>query len=605
VLGSAIFSPFLIAVLLNSLYGGAGPGLTAAILSLVGRCYLLEHSPLAQQGPLAFVLRVGIFSGVEIVVLCLMLTLRRNDRTLRESERRFRSVAEALPQLVWTARPDGWVTYFNRRCSQVTGLAPGTGLGNGWIDVVHPDDRARSLETWKTALRTGTPFEVEYRLRCADDSYRWFLGRGLPTKDEADRIVEWFGTCTDIDEQKRTIAALAEATRAKDEFLAVLSHELRSPLTPVLMSVTAMLESPKICPTCWPTLRMIRENVTLEARLIDDLLDLSRIARGKMIYCFETTNVNALIRRCLEICSADAAIKGHCLDIELDTQEHFVHGDPVRLQQVFWNLLTNAVKYTREGGRIGVRSRTEAGRILIEVADNGVGILPEDLPHIFDAFRRGCDADLAHKSGLGLGLTISRSIVEAHGGTLKVISEGQNRGAAFVVELATVSPPLRQLTAAPATTRRSSFPLRILLAEDNLATVRTTADLLRKKGHLVTTATSLTQALEVESDDFDVVVSDIELGDGSGLDLMRHVRALGSTPGIALSGYATKDDIRQSLDAGFSLHLAKPVTFATLEAAIEDVAALRDSSAIPPEPSVKLVPACGPVRDHGSAIFYP
>jgi PAS domain S-box-containing protein len=589
-LGPAIFAPFLIAVLVNSLYGGAGPGLTAVLLSLPARCYLLDHSPVLQYGPVAFALRVGIFSGVELVVLCLMLSHRRQHRTLRESERRFRSVAEALPQLVWTTRPDGWVTYFNRRCAEVTGLAPGTGLGEGWLNAVHPEDRDSSLATWKAALRSGTPFEVEYRLRCADGSYRWFLGRGLPSKDESGNVIEWFGTCTDIDLQKQAIAAMAEATESKDRFLAVLSHELRSPLTPVLLSVTAMLEGPRVCPTCSPTLKLIRDNVALEARLIDDLLDVSRITRGKMLYRFETIDVHALIRRCLEICAADAAIKRHNLTIELDAGDHFIHGDPVRLQQVLWNLLSNAVKYTPECGRILVSSRTIGGRIFVKIADNGVGIKPDDLPHIFDAFRRGHGAELAHQSGLGLGLTISRSIVEAHGGTLRVTSEGQNRGATFVVELATVTTPSRHHGASPAAPRRSAFPLRILLAEDNLATVRTTADLLRKKGHLVTAATSLTQALEVLSDEFDVVVSDIELGDGSGLDLMRRLRALSALPGIALSGYATKDDIRQSLDAGFSLHLAKPVTFATLETAIEEVAAARTSLACSSDDTVDLTP---------------
>jgi CheY-like chemotaxis protein len=253
-----------------------------------------------------------------------------------------------------------------------------------------------------------------------------------------------------------------------------------------------------------------------------------------------------------------------------------VRGDPARLQQVLWNLLINAVKYTSEGGWIVIRTSSSGlGRLAIEVADNGIGIQPDHLPHLFDAFERGYGAGAFHARGLGLGLTISRSIVEAHGGTLQGASDGRNRGATFRLELATATDPGRSdavLAPPPSPARRC---LRVLLAEDDAATVETAAHVLRRQGHEVRTATSLSKALAFVSEEFDVVVSDLDLGDGSGLELMRQVRSRGDTPGIAVSGYATEDDVRQSLEAGFAVHLAKPITFEMLESAIHQVTAGR------------------------------
>jgi CheY-like chemotaxis protein len=327
---------------------------------------------------------------------------------------------------------------------------------------------------------------------------------------------------------------------------------------------------------------MIRDNVRLEARLIDDLLDVSRIARGRMEYRFETVDVHALIERTIGICRGQIESKGHHLTIELAAVEHHVRGDPARLQQVLWNLLINAVKYTPEGGRIAVRTLSYGpGRLAIEVADDGIGIHPDHLPRLFDAFERGYGANAFDAGGLGLGLTISRSIVEAHGGTLEGASDGRDRGTTFRLELATATAPgdSSELDAAPPTPpgRR----LRVLLAEDDAATVETVAGVLRRQGHAVTTAASLSRALAVSSDQFDVVVSDIDLGDGSGLELMRHVRSRGDTPGIAVSGYATEDDVQQSREAGFAVHLAKPITFAMLESAIHQVTAARSYCAPP------------------------
>jgi PAS domain S-box-containing protein len=580
-IGPLIFGPFLLAVLVSALVGGTGPGLLAAGLSLASRCVLAATGQ-QSLGPLAIVVWLAGFSGVEILYVCLIAARRGDEAALRRSEQRFRLLTETLPQLVWATGPDGAATYFNRRWYEMTGLDPERSLGRAWFDNIHPDDRKRAIDAWDQTVRSGAVYEVECRHRCADGTYRWFLVQGLPSTEATGRVVEWFGTCTDIEGQKRASAAVAEATRAKDEFLAVLSHELRTPLTPVLMAVSALLDDRRSYPALRPTLKMIRDNVRLEARLIDDLLDISRIARGQMEYRFEAVDVHALIERASEICQAQIRSKGHHLTIDLAAIEHHVRGDPARLQQVLWNLINNAAKYTPDGGRIGIRTHSYGpGRVAIEVADDGIGIDPDELSHLFDAFERGYGAAASHAGGLGLGLTISRSIVEAHGGILRGTSDGRDRGATFRLELATTTSPgeSTELDAAPPSPQ--GRPLRVLLAEDDAATVETAARVLREQGHLVRTATSLSRALEAAADEFDVVVSDIDLGDGSGLELMRHVRSRCDTPGIALSGYATEDDVQQSREAGFAIHLAKPVTLATLESAIQQVAAARSCSSPP------------------------
>jgi PAS domain S-box-containing protein len=571
-IGSLNSGPFLLAVMVSALAGGTGPGLIAAGLSLAIRCYLVAsvNPPL---GPLSITVWLGTFSVAEVLYVYLVAARRRDEAALGRSERRFCLLAESLPQLVWAARPDGKVTYCNQRWYDVTGLTPEKSLGDAWFDSLHPEDRQRIIDTWGDAVRSGTAYEAECRHLCADGTYHWYLVQGVPLLDIAGRIVEWFTTCTDIEGQKRAAATLAESGRAKDEFLAVLSHELRTPLTPVLMAVTALLDDRQSCRSIRPTLKMIRDNVQLEARLIDDLLDISRIARRQMEYRFAVVDVHALIERTIEICRSQIEGKGHRPAIELAAVEHHVHGDAARLQQVLWNLLINAVKYTPEGGRIGLRTRSYGpGRLVIEVADDGIGIEPDQLPHLFDAFERGYAAVTSHAPGLGLGLTISRSIVEAHGGTLQGASDGRDRGATFRLELATATSPgeSTELDAAPPSPpgRR----LRVLLVEDNAATVEAMASVLRRQGHVVRTATSLSRALEASSDEYDVVVSDIDLGDGSGLELMREVRCRGDTPGIAVSGYATEEDVRQSREAGFAVHLAKPITAGMLVSAIEKVA---------------------------------
>jgi CheY-like chemotaxis protein len=347
----------------------------------------------------------------------------------------------------------------------------------------------------------------------------------------------------------------------------------------VLAGTEALLGDPATPAGLRPTLAMIRRNAELEARLIDDLLDLTRVRQGRLHLNPVVVDAHVLIRHALEVCDADVRAKGLGLEVDLAAGASHVAFDPARLQQVAWNLLKNAVKFSNAGGRVAVRTgcgdAPEAGgrpRLVLEVVDTGIGIDPAVLPRIFDPFEQG-DAETARRSGgLGLGLAICREIVEAHGGRITASSAGRGRGAAFRVELPTVpAPPLPEPFVVPAEgcTRRPT--LRVLLVEDNTDSREALSRILRAEGFAIETAGDVRTAIALAgSRSFDVLVSDLGLPDGSGLDLMRAIRGRegGRIAGIAISGYGTDEDIRQSREAGFAAHLIKPLRTRELRASI-------------------------------------
>jgi PAS domain S-box-containing protein len=416
--------------------------------------------------------------------------------------------------------------------------------------------------------------EITERKRAEEERVRTLREQAARAEAEAEMLRE------------RAARAEAEAaSRAKDRFLATLSHELRTPLTPILATATAMLDDPATPGDFRAVLEMIRRNVTLEARLIDDLLDLTRIRGGKLRLERAVTDAHELIHQVAEICRDDVRSKRLELAMDLAARRHHVDADPARLQQVLWNLIKNAIKFTPPGGTVMVRSRdggecpvpaTGTGLIL-EVSDTGIGIEPDALPRIFEVFDQGGPSSAQRYGGLGLGLTISRSIVEQHGGHLAAASEGEGLGAKFTVELPTVDavPTPAPLDASPAPRARPpQRPLTILLVEDNADTLSYLSKMLALRGHDIRTADSFVSALRVAAElDFDVLVSDIELPDGSGLELMYTLRSGRAVPGIALSGFGASEDIELSRSAGFAEHLTKPVDFRRLEEAIQRVAA--------------------------------
>jgi signal transduction histidine kinase/CheY-like chemotaxis protein len=371
-------------------------------------------------------------------------------------------------------------------------------------------------------------------------------------------------------EMRRARDEAEAANRAKDQFLAALSHELRTPLTPVLAISSVLERDPALPSATRRQLEVVRRNAELEARLIDDLLDLTRIAKGKLRLEVAPVDLAELLDDVIEVCGADAAAKNLILERNGAGLGKFVDADPARLRQVFWNILKNAIRFTPPGGRISLRTADPApGRIAVEIADTGRGIEPSDIPRIFQPFEQAG----TRLGGLGLGLSISSTLVEAHGGTLTAQSEGPGRGATFRVELALSSsapmPTLpKEIPSRGAETPRERR--RVLLVEDHADTLGAARDLLEELSCDVVSAASFREALAAaKAGPLDLVISDLGLPDGSGFDLMRTLRDSYGLAGIAVTGYGMEEDVRQGREAGFVDHLVKPITFQRLEGAID------------------------------------
>jgi signal transduction histidine kinase/ActR/RegA family two-component response regulator len=446
---------------------------------------------------------------------------------------------------------------------------------------VHPDDRDRVQKEIKDAVEGRREHHVQYRLLLKDGSIRWVEGRGQLVRNRDGKPVAMLGVCSDITqtrlaqeererllERERTARSEAErANRSKDNFLAVLSHELRTPLTPVLLTTSLLENDANLPDSIRGDIQMIRRNVEMEARLIDDLLDMTRITRGKLQLNLQTTDLHEIVLRAIDICCRGTNIN---LKVELNAKRHHIRADAGRIQQVLWNLLNNARKFTPAGGTISVRSgNRDEKTIQVEVTDTGVGIPADILPKLFLAFEQGDSAEAKRAGGLGLGLAISKALVHGHGGILRATSEGQGRGSTFAVEFATVPPPPAQPPNGRARPHAGQKRARILLVEDNEVTLKVLRRLLQSREHHVVEATSIATAKEAAArEPVDLVISDLGLPDGLGHEVMRELGKLYGVRGIAISGYGMPADIDQSRKAGFVEHLVKPIDAAALEAAI-------------------------------------
>src|SRR5438477_9711692 len=360
--------------------------------------------------------------------------------------------------------------------------------------------------------------------------------------------------------------AAERASRAKDDFLAVLSHELRTPLTPALAAASYLAEHEDLSPQLPEAVTAIRTSGQLGAGLIDDLLYLTRITRGKIELHLEVVDVHGLLRNSLEIARDNILQKQLDLVMDFGADRHHVWADAVRLQQVFWNLINNAVKFTKKNGRITVRTVNEDGRFVFQITDTGVGIEPEQLGRIFQAFEQGERSISRRFGGLGLGLTISKRLLELQGGTMTVHSEGLNRGASFKLSLASVESPKTASVSRLIADEGPAKSLQLLVVEDHPQTLRVLAALLRKQGHKVLTAECVQAAIKLlEAEQFDGLISDIGLPDGNGCEIMRAAKQRQSLVGIALSGFGMEEDVRRSIAAGFDHHLTKPIDFQELQ----------------------------------------
>ena len=423
-------------------------------------------------------------------------------------------------------------------------------------------------------LTFGTPFQLSEHPLKDRAGMTHFLDINLLRLQGAQETVQ--GVLYLVEDKTRDVTLRQEliaANAAKDQFLALLSHELRSPLAPVIAMVGELeAEAPDTQPVR-EALEVVRRNVELEARLIDDLLDVTRISKGKLQLSFETISIHQILQRAYEICRKEIEAKNLDVEFRLRATDTYVEGDPARLQQVFWNLIKNSVKFTPENGRIIVETLNPApNTIEARIIDTGIGIEREKIDKIFNAFEQGQVEITRRFGGLGLGLSISKALIDAHGGKIHVESPGKDQGATFSVELTAVVTPIggdgekQDQPADREPERAISSHRRVLVVDDHHDTCIGMKRMLERRGYEITIAHSAEQAVEkVRTENFDLLISDIGLPDRSGYDLMREVRLKKDLPGIALSGFGSEQDVNQAREAGFAEHLTKPINFELLE----------------------------------------
>jgi PAS domain S-box-containing protein len=498
----------------------------------------------------------------------------RITRELAASEARFRTITNAIPQFVWTSDPDGNVDYWNEKVYEFLGVAPGSSLDLAWSEVIHPDDLAHAGLAWTSAVASAGLYETTYRLRHHSGEYRWTLARGLPVRDEAGRVLKWLGTNTDIHAQKSSEQALQDANRRKDEFLAMLSHELRNPLAPI----AAAAELLTLARGDERVLRagdIIRRQVKHLTGLVDDLLDAARVTQGMVKLHTERLELAAVVADAAEQARPLIEARRHSLQTRLAAEPVIVTGDHKRLVQVLVNLLGNAAKYTPEGGRIEVVLEASASEAVLTVRDNGAGMAPELVNAAFDLFHQGARTLERAQGGLGIGLALVKSLAEQHGGSVRADSAGLGQGSCFTVRLPRAGGEAAPSAApAPRTQSAAIAARRILVVDDNADAAQMIAMLLQMLGHETAVEYDPLQALAaVRERRFDTFILDIGLPGMDGHELARQIRAL---PGaadalfIALTGYGQEHNRRMSGEAGFHRHFVKPVDIDVLAEALAE-----------------------------------
>ncbi len=490
-------------------------------------------------------------------------------------------LADHLPHFVWATDPAGRTVHCNPFWYQYTGLSEAETLPDGWTAAVHPDDLSGLRAAAGHGRAAGAAFEYEARFRRADGTYRWHLARVTPVRDAAGRVVRWVGSAVDIEDRRQAEAALTAADRRKDEFLAVLGHELRGPLAPLRDGLEVLKRAGGDPAVADPVLAMMGRQMANLVRLVDDLLDVSRINRGKVRLRAEPLDLRAVVDRAVETARPLVDARGHDLAVDLPDEPLPVTGDPDRLTQVVANLLHNAAKYTEPGGHIRVTAERD-GAAVLAVRDTGIGIPPHVLPTVFDLFAQGDRALDQAQGGLGIGLTVVKSLVELHGGAVAAASDGPGTGATFTVRLPLISAECSVLSAESRqlSTQHSALStsrsLRVLIVDDNVDAARMAGLLLGLWGHDARTAHDGPAALAAAAAFRpDVVLLDIGLPGLNGYEVADRLRAVPGLAGVklvAVTGYGQEEDRRRSEAAGFAGHLVKPVEPAALEAVVTRLA---------------------------------
>ncbi len=510
-----------------------------------------------------YAFRSGPESANRVGLLFRNVSARRAiDDALRESEERFRVLVEAMAQAVWEADAAGNVTSYSPQWRALTGQQLEQWLGSGWLEAVHPEDREATKRRWRESIARCLPFEAEYRIVAPDGTLRWSSDRAAPLFGSDGKVRKWVGMNIDITKRKRAEDALREADRRKDEFLAILAHELRNPLAPLRTGIEIMRMGKMDAERIERVHAMMGRQVDHMVALVDDLMDVSRISSGRIVLDRKPVELATVIRSALEACDPIIRQRRHEVSLALPAEAVYVDGDLHRLTQAIGNLLTNAAKYTEPQGRILVSLRREAGQAVVCVKDNGVGIPAEMLTKVFELFAQVDSAIDRRQGGLGIGLTIVRQLVELHGGTVEACSEGPGRGSEFIVRL-----PLSATATEDLETRRlpegGVRTHRILVVDDNADAAQAMATMLELLGHQVSVAFSGDEALEIaERVRPEAILMDLGMPHMNGYVAARRIREAEwgrAALLIAVTGWGQEADRAASEAAGFDHHLVKPV----------------------------------------------
>lgn len=497
-------------------------------------------------------------------------------REAEAARNRLASIVESSADAIVSKSLDGIITSWNAGAQRLFGHAPAEMIGQPIMRLIPEERQSEEVEILRR-LRAGEEVEHYETVRIASDGRLIPVSLSIsPVRDERGVVIGASKIVRNITERRQTEAALAKAhaeaeaaNRAKDDFLAVLSHELRTPLTPALMAVSDLESAPPADPDALrASLALIRRNIELEARLVDDLLDLTRISRGKLRIASMPVDLHTTLGDALAVVEPVLREKRIVATCELAAARHLIRGDAARLAQVFSNVLTNAAKFTPDEGRVSIRSMNlENGAVRVEVSDTGIGIAPELLAKVFEPFRQEEPGTTRRFGGLGLGLSVAKSLVEAHGGTIEAHSAGRNCGATVAVTLPTLAATslVAAETTVAAAPSEAARALRVLLVEDHEDTRHVLERLIKRAGHRVTSANSVAQARQaLTADTFDLLLSDLGLPDGSGLEVIATLRERSEIPAVAMSGYGMNADLERTRASGFTEHVIKPVAADTL-----------------------------------------
>lgn len=498
---------------------------------------------------------------------------KKAENAIKESESRFRNMADAAPVLIWVCDSSTSCTYFNATWLDFTGRSMEEELGSGWLDSVHPDDVERVKATIDEAVRHRRPFTMEYRLRRHDGEYRWLIDRATPRFESDGELAGYIGSCNDITDTKEAIQGMQEADKRKDEFIALLAHELRNPLAPIRSSTDYLKLRGELDPDAMWALDIIGNQVNHLSRLVDDLLDVARITRNLIELRKERISLNDVVNAAVETCRPAIDAARHHLTISLASPSPTIEADFARLNQVLQNLLLNAAKYTPEGGQIELRASAGQEEAMISVTDNGIGLHADDLESIFEIFVQADRGTARSQSGLGIGLTLVQRLVHMHGGSIRASSEGPGLGSTFAITLPICRDASTALDSNPCSNMTNTSAKSILIVDDN----RDAADVLGKMaeflGNDVRVVYGGVQAIEaVKERRPDLILMDLGMPEMDGYQAVRALIDSGDAQGtilVALTGWGQEEDKERTRQAGFHHHVVKPVSLTTLTELLE------------------------------------